>query len=48
MMMKVINVFLTDDCAICESIYVSGDLTKDEITKEVNKQFDYWYSYDIV
>lgn len=47
-MMKEVVVYLKRDYSINESIWVSGDLTKEEITKEVNKNFKEWYSYDIL
>lgn len=42
-----IVVFLTKDYKKSEVFYVDEELTKDEITNEVNKRFDIWWYYDI-
>ena len=47
-MMKQVVVYLKQDYSISKSIWVSGDLTKEEITKEVNKKFKEWCYYDIL
>lgn len=47
-MMKQVVVYLKEDYSINESIWVSEDLTKEQITNEVNKNFKEWYSYDII
>ena len=41
-------VYLTKDYSKNESIWVSNELTKEEITKIVNDKFDKWYYYDIL
>lgn len=41
-------VYLTQDYSINESIWVSADSTKEEITKKVNENFSKWWSYDIL
>ena len=40
-------VYLTEDYSINESIWVSKELTKEEITKKINERFEIWYYYDI-
>jgi len=47
-MLKEVVVFLTQDYKLNESIWVSSELTKDEITDKVNKKFKEWYYYDIL
>jgi hypothetical protein len=47
-MMKEVVVYLKQDYSKNESIWVSGDLTKAQITKEVNDKFKEWYYYDIL
>ena len=46
--MKQVVVYLKEDYSINESIWVSEDLNKEQITNEVNKKFKQWYSYDIL
>ena len=46
--MNQIVVYLKDDYSKNESIWVSGDLNKNEITKVVDNQFKEWYYYDIL
>lgn len=41
-------VYLTDDYSINESIFVLEGLSKSDITKEVNRNFDRWFYYDIL
>ena len=41
-------VYLTEDYSKNESIWVSIELTKEEITKIVNDKFHKWYYYDIL
>jgi len=48
MNMLEVVVYLNSDYTEAKSIYVSGNLTKEEITEEVNKKFKNWYSYDIL
>lgn len=45
--MKKIIVYLKADYSESDVIYVSGDLSKYEITKELDKNFNKWYYYDI-
>lgn len=47
MKMHKIIVYLSEDYKKNDSFYISGGLTKEEITKEVNKRFTKWYYYDI-
>ena len=47
-MMKEVVVYLKQDYSKNESIWVNGDLTKEQITKEVNDKFKEWYYYDIL
>jgi len=46
-MKKEVVVYIKQDYSMNESIWVGDDLTKEEITKEVNKEFKEWYYYDI-
>jgi hypothetical protein len=47
--MKEVVIYFTPDYTHSQKIYVSGDLTKDQITEQVNKSsIDTWYSYDIL
>lgn len=46
--MKEVVVYLTEDYSKNETIWVNGDLTKEQITEVVNEQFAEWYYYDIV
>lgn len=46
-MMEVV-VYLKQDYSINESIWVSCELTKDEITELVNNKFPVWFYYDIL
>jgi len=46
--MQEIVVYLTEDYSKNKSIFVSNELSRDEITKEVNKEFDVWFYYDII
>ena len=48
MIMREVVVFLKADYSLSESLWVSGDLTKEEITKLVNDSFTEWYYYDIL
>lgn len=48
MIMYKIIVYLKEDYSLNETLYLSGDLTKDEITKEVNQKYKEWYYYDII
>jgi len=48
MNMKEVIVYLKEDYSESERIWVRGDLTMEEITKEVNSKFDDWYYYDIL
>jgi hypothetical protein len=41
-------VYFTDDYSLNESIWVSRELTKEEITKKINERFETWYFYDIL
>ena len=43
-------VYLSSDYNTAKSIYVSGDLSKEEITQKVNERFGKgcWFSYDII
>jgi hypothetical protein len=41
-------VYLTEDYSKNESIWVSNKLSKEDITKIVNDNFDKWYYYDIL
>jgi hypothetical protein len=41
-------VYLTENYSKNESIWVSRELTKEEITKIVNEKFKVWYYYDIL
>jgi hypothetical protein len=41
-------VYLTEDYSKNESIWVSNELSKEDITKIVNDNFDEWYYYDIL
>jgi len=45
---KEVVVYLTEDYSENQTIYVHRDLTKEQITEVVNKQFAEWYFYDIV
>lgn len=47
-MLREVVVYLTQDYSINESIWVSGDLTKEEITEKVNENFPIWFYYDIL
>jgi hypothetical protein len=47
-MLKEIVVFLSQDYKVNESIWISSELTKDEITEEVHKKYKEWYYYDIL
>jgi hypothetical protein len=48
--MKEVVVYLSSDYKTNESIWVSGDLSKEEIKEKVNKEFGLkgWFSYDIL
>ena len=48
MMLNEVVVYLKKDYSINESIWLGEDLTKEQITKAVNKQFKVWYYYDIL
>lgn len=48
MIMQLIVVFLTQDSSKSERIWVSGDLSKKEISKELDRIFKDWFYYDIV
>jgi len=48
MKMDRVIVYLSEDYKQSESFYISGGLSKDEITKEVNERFTEWFYYDIV
>ena len=41
-------VYLTEDYSENESIWVSGDLTKEEIKSVVNEKFEKWFYFDIL
>lgn len=41
-------VYLTEDYSKSESIWVSKELMKEEITKKVNEKFEIWCYYDIL
>jgi len=41
-------VYLKQDYSKAESIYVRENLTKEQITKAVNKKYKIWYYYDIL
>lgn len=45
--MKEVVIWLDNTYTKNKSIWVSGDLSKEEITKLVNEQFENWWSYDI-
>ena len=47
-MRKQVVVYLEEDYSKSESIWVSEDSTKQQITKEVNDKFKDWYYYDIL
>ena len=47
-MMQQVVVYLKQDYSENKTIYVSGDLTKEEITVIVNDTFDIWFYYDIL
>ena len=49
MIMKEVVVYFSNDYKTNESIWISGDLTKEEITVKINEEFgeDGWYSYDV-
>lgn len=42
-----IIVYLKEDYSINESIFVSENLSKEEITELVNQKFETWYYFDI-
>jgi hypothetical protein len=48
--MKEVVIYLTPDYTHSQKIYVSGDLTKDQITEQVNKSIGElsWNSFDIL
>jgi len=48
MIMYEVVVYLKEDYSLNETIYVSGDLTKEEITEKVNEEYKEWYYYDII
>lgn len=48
MLMVRVIVYLSEDYKKSDSFYVSDDLEKDDITKEVNERFTEWFYYDIV
>ena len=48
MMLLEVVVYLKQDYSKFESLYVRSNLTKEQITKAVNKKFKIWYSYDIL
>ena len=41
-------VYLTEDYSENESIWVDGDLTKEEIKAIVNEKFEKWFYFDII
>jgi len=41
-------VYLTEDYSKNESIWVSNEHSKEDITNIVNNKFDMWYYYDIL
>lgn len=47
-MMIEIVVYLTEDYKKHASIWVNNELTKAQIRKAVNEQFDEWWYYDIL
>ena len=47
-MMTEVVVYLKRDYSKNESIWVSNNLAKEEITKMVNNMFVEWYYYDIL
>jgi len=47
-MLRRIVVYLKQDYSVNESIWVSEDLSKKQITEEVNRKFKEWYYYDIL
>lgn len=47
-MLKRVIVYTKEDYSDFDSIWVSEDLSKEEITEKVNKQFEVWFYYDII
>ena len=50
MLMKQVVIYLDKDYKKNETIWVSGDSTKEDITEKINQEFgeEGWYSYDII
>lgn len=46
--MTEVVVYLKEDYSQNESIWVDSSLTKEQITRIVNKNFETWFSYDIL
>lgn len=46
--MKEVIVYLKQDYSKHETFLVSGDLTEDQITKEVDDKFKEWYYHCVV
>lgn len=42
-----IVVWLNNEYSEAEEFYVENTLSEEQITQEVNKRFNNWYSYDI-
>lgn len=41
-------VYLKPDYSSNESFWISSELSRQEITEEVNKRFKQWHTYDIL